>query len=184
VGSPDADLGRTVQDAFATERFRVYTTDDMIGVELGGAVKNVIALAAGMAHGLGFGDNTLSALITRGMVEIRRLGVALGARAETFSGLSGIGDLITTCVSPYGRNRGVGLRIGQGEKLDDILASMEQVAEGVRTTESVRDLARELGVEMPITEQVASVLFEDKAPQQAVADLMLRTPKAEHEELR
>jgi len=184
VGSPHEDLGRLVQSVCATDRFRVYTTDDMIGVELGGAVKNVIALAAGMAHGLGFGDNTLSALITRGMVEIRRLGLAMGARPETFSGLSGIGDLITTCVSPYGRNRSVGLRIGRGETLDEILASMAQVAEGVRTTESVRDLAKELDVEMPITEQVASVLFEDKNPKRAVADLMLRRPKSEQEELR
>jgi glycerol-3-phosphate dehydrogenase (NAD(P)+) len=184
VGSPHDELGRLVQSICATDRFRVYTTDDLTGVELGGALKNVIALAAGMAHGLGFGDNTLSALITRGMVEIRRLGVALGARAETFSGLSGIGDLITTCVSPYGRNRSVGLRIGRGETLEDILASMNQVAEGVRTTESVRDLSHRLEVEMPITEEVANVLFEGKVPQRAVADLMLRTPKAEQEQLR
>jgi glycerol-3-phosphate dehydrogenase (NAD(P)+) len=184
AGSADADLARFVQNVFATERFRTYTSDDLTGVEMGGALKNVIALAAGMAYGLGFGDNTLSALITRGMVEIRRLGVAEGARAETFSGLSGIGDLITTCVSPYGRNRSVGLRIGKGEKIEDILASMDQVAEGVRTTESVRDLARKMGVEMPIAEQVASVLFEDKPPLKAVADLMVRAPKAEHEDLR
>jgi glycerol-3-phosphate dehydrogenase (NAD(P)+) len=183
AGSPDRELARTVQEVCSAERFRVYTTDDVIGVELGGALKNVIALAAGMSNGLGFGDNTLAALITRGMVEIRRLGHALGARPETFSGLSGIGDLITTCVSPYGRNRAVGLRIGQGETIDDIVASMDQVAEGVRTTESVRDLARRAGVEMPIAEQVAAVLFDRKPPQQAVVDLMHRAMKAEHEQL-
>jgi glycerol-3-phosphate dehydrogenase (NAD(P)+) len=183
AGSADRELARLVQEVCSAERFRVYTTDDVIGVELGGALKNVIALAAGMSNGLGFGDNTLAALITRGMVEIRRLGHALGARPETFSGLSGIGDLITTCVSPYGRNRAVGLRIGHGETIDDIVASMDQVAEGVRTTESVRDLARRAGVEMPIAEQVAAVLFDRKPPQQAVVDLMHRAMKAEHEQL-
>jgi glycerol-3-phosphate dehydrogenase (NAD(P)+) len=183
VGSENEDLARLTQDVLATERFRVYTSSDLLGVELGGALKNVIALAAGMIAGLGFGDNTMAALITRGMVEIRRLGVALGARPETFSGLSGIGDLITTCVSGFGRNRAVGHRIGRGETLEEILASMDQVAEGVRTTESVRDLARRTGVEMPIAEQVASVLFEAKPPQQAVVDLMVRAQKAEHEDL-
>ena len=183
AASPDERLARRAQDLFSTERFRVYTTDDVLGVELGGALKNVIALAAGMAHGLGFGDNSGAALITRGMVEIRRLGVALGARPETFSGLSGIGDLITTCISPYGRNRSVGERIGKGETLTQILASMEQVAEGVRTTESAIDLAERLGVELPITQQVGEVLFREKPPMQAVVDLMMRDRKSEREEL-
>lgn len=177
--SEDDDLARAVQDAFMNAVFRVYTNTDILGVELGAALKNVIALAAGMCDGLGFGDNAKSALLTRGLAEMRRLGVAMGARAETFSGLTGLGDLITTCVSPHGRNRAVGVRLAKGESLDDILQGMEQVAEGVRTTVSACDLARKNDVEMPITEAVHSILFEGKAPREAVTELMSRAPKPE-----
>jgi glycerol-3-phosphate dehydrogenase (NAD(P)+) len=163
--------------------FRVYTQDDVIGVELGGALKNVIALAAGMCDGLGYGDNTKSALLARGLVEISRLGVAAGARRLTFTGLSGIGDLITTSFSPHGRNRAVGENIGSGKSLRDVLESTEKVAEGVWTTISSRELARKLGVVVPITDQVHEVLFEGKDPRQAVVDLMTRGKKQEIEAL-
>ncbi|MBI2560103.1 MAG: NAD(P)H-dependent glycerol-3-phosphate dehydrogenase, partial [Planctomycetes bacterium] len=154
-----------------------------IGVELGAALKNVIAIAAGICDGLGFGDNSKAALITRGLAEITRLGIAMGAKKSTFSGLTGLGDLITTCVSPYGRNRFVGEQIGKGRKLKEILSEMEQVAEGVLTTKSVCALADKYKVEMPITSEVYKTLFEDKSPLQAVNDLMMRTPKSEVEEL-
>ncbi len=183
VGSSDPALATRVQSVFATDRFRLYTSPDPIGVELGGALKNPIAVAAGIIDGLGFGDNAKSALMTRGAVEIARLGVALGARRETFFGLSGIGDLATTCFSGHSRNRGVGERIGRGEKLKDILASTEKVAEGVWTARSVHGLAQQLGVELPIIEQVYRILFEDREPAEAVTALMTRSHKAEVEEL-
>jgi len=179
VASRNEAIARRAQRLFMTDRFRVYTNPDVIGVELGGSIKNVVAIAAGICDGLGLGDNAKAALLTRGLAEMTRLGVAMGARRETFAGLAGIGDLITTCMSPYGRNRSVGIQIGQGKKLKDILADMEQVAEGVRTTRSVRALARRHGVEMPITEEVHRVLFRGKDPVRGVRDLMRRAAKEE-----
>jgi len=183
AASSDLALARLVQQAFMTERLRVYTNPDATGVELGGALKNVIAIAGGICDGLGFGSNSKAALITRGLAEIARLGVAMGAKRETFAGLTGLGDLITTCVSPLGRNRYVGEQIGKGRKLREVLATMEQVAEGVLTTKAVCALADKYRVDMPITRQIHRVLFEDRDPLQAVAELMMRSPKAELEEL-
>jgi glycerol-3-phosphate dehydrogenase (NAD(P)+) len=179
AASADAELARRVQDVFSTQWFRVYTNTDVIGVELAGAMKNVVAIAAGILDGLAAGNNAKAALVTRGLVEITRLGVAMGAHAETFGGLAGLGDLITTCVSPEGRNRTVGERIGKGQKLADILEKMDSVAEGVPTTQSVMQLARRYDVEMPITEAVHSVLFENKDVLHALSDLMSRDPKPE-----
>lgn len=179
----DEGLARQVQETFTTDRFRVYTNADLLGVELAGATKNVVAIACGICDGLGLGDNAKAALLTRGLAEITRLGVAMGARRETFSGLAGIGDLITTCASPYGRNHRVGMEIGKGKKLPRILESMQMVAEGVDTTKSVRMLAQEFDVGMPITREVYRVLFEDKDPRQAVNDLMSRRPRQEADEL-
>jgi glycerol-3-phosphate dehydrogenase (NAD(P)+) len=167
------------QQVFGNERFRIYTNTDVAGVELAGALKNVIGIAAGISDGLGFGGNTKSALLTRALVEMTDFGLAHGAQAQTFAGLAGIGDLITTCVSPHGRNRRVGFLLGQGKKLDEILAGTPMVAEGVYTTRSVYERARQLGFEMPITTAVYQVLYENKSPLQAVSDLMLREPKAE-----
>ena len=176
------EAARAVQRAFMAPHFRVYTNTDVAGVELGAALKNVIAIAAGACDGLGFGDNAKSALLTRGLAEIARLGVAMGARHATFAGLTGLGDLITTCVSPYGRNRSVGVRIAQGETLEQILAGMDQVAEGVRTTRSACELAERHGVDMPITREVHAVLFEAKKPLDALRDLMQRAPRPELDE--
>jgi len=173
------NLVARVQEAFSSRSFRVYKSNDLIGVELGGSLKNITAIAAGIVCGLGMGDNTKGAIITRGLAEITRLGVALGAQAETFAGLSGIGDLITTCTSQYSRNRYVGERIGQGHRLDDILAGMHMVAEGVETTRSGYKLASVHNVEMPITKEVFSILFEGKPPSAAVEELMGRELKAE-----
>jgi glycerol-3-phosphate dehydrogenase (NAD(P)+) len=167
------------QRLFLTERFRVYTNPDLIGVEIAGSIKNVIAIAAGASDGLGFGDNAKAAIITRGIVEITRLGVSMGARAATFSGLAGIGDLITTCVSGYGRNRRVGEMIAKGKTMRQIIEGMEMVAEGIRTTKAAYRLARLHAVEMPITEQVYAVLYRRKNPEAAVRELMMRSPKAE-----
>lgn len=177
----DGEVARRVQETFSTSRFRTYTSGDVIGVELGGALKNVIGVAAGICEGLGFGDNSRAALLTRGLAEMTRLGVALGADAATFRGLSGMGDLITTCVSPFGRNRSVGLQIARGKALDEITAETEMVAEGVHTTRAVVDLADTLRIDMPITREVFRVLFEKKDPQQAVIDLMTRDPREEKE---
>jgi len=175
----DAAVAQRAQAAFSTPWFRVYTNDDVVGVELAGATKNVIAIAAGILDGLAAGNNAKSALVTRGLVEISRLGAAMGAKGETFAGLAGLGDLITTCVSPEGRNRSVGERIGRGQKLAQILADMPSVAEGVPTTQSVLELARRYDVEMPITEAVHAVLFEDLEVRQAIGRLMAREPKPE-----
>jgi glycerol-3-phosphate dehydrogenase (NAD(P)+) len=177
--SEDAELAQRVQAAMSTQWFRVYTNPDVIGVELAGATKNIVAIAAGIIDGLAAGNNAKAALVTRGLVEITRLGVAMGAQAETFNGLAGLGDLITTCVSPEGRNRTVGERIGKGQKLEDILATMDSVAEGVPTTRSVMELARRNRVEMPITEAVHAVLFEGKDVLNAISELMTREPKPE-----
>jgi len=171
--------GRRVQEVFMSPTFRVYTNDDLVGVELAGSLKNIIAIAVGICDGLGYGDNTKGALITRGLAEISRLGLALGARQETFAGLSGMGDMITTCCSQHSRNRYVGEQIGKGRSLQEVLDSMEMVAEGVNTADSGRALARRTGVEMPITEQVYRVLFKGKDPREAVNDLMTRDPKPE-----
>ncbi len=176
-GSEDAALA--VQDLFQTDYFRVYTGSDVIGVELGGALKNVIALGAGVAAGLRCGHNTLAALVTRGLAEMRRLGVAMGAQASTFSGLTGMGDLFLTCTGTLSRNRTVGFRLGQGEALDTILGEMSAVAEGVATTRAVHDLAAQYGVEMPIAEEVFGILTLRTDPGQAVRNLMERDPKPE-----
>jgi glycerol-3-phosphate dehydrogenase (NAD(P)+) len=179
VASQDAALAATAQKVFMNERFRIYTHDDIIGVELGGALKNVIAIAAGACDGIGFGDNTKAALCTRGLAEMTRLGVALGARRDTFFGLSGVGDLVVTAFSRHSRNRGFGERLGRGETPERIAASTQMVAEGVKTAKSAWQLARRLGVDVPITSQVYAILYEGKAPKQAVRDLMTREAKPE-----
>lgn len=168
-----------VQETFITSAFRVYTNTDVIGVETGVSLKNVIAIAAGMCDGLGYGDNTKGALLTRGLAEMTRLGVAMGARQETFSGLAGLGDLVTTCISRHSRNRYVGEEIGKGRTLKDVLSGMIMVAEGVRTTRSAMGLAGRFDVEMPIAEQVYEILYNDKPAREAIRDLMVRSPKPE-----
>jgi glycerol-3-phosphate dehydrogenase (NAD(P)+) len=175
----DKKAGKEVQEALSTPYFRVYTATDVRGVELGGAIKNIIAIAAGVADGLGFGGNARAALITRGLHEMSRLGKAMGGDRQTFMGLSGMGDLVLTCTGDLSRNRQVGLRLAQGQTLLDILAEMKMVAEGVKTTEAVHDLRRKLGVEMPVTEQVYAILYQNKEPAQAVHDLMTRSLKDE-----
>lgn len=172
-------VAELIQQTVATSWFRVYTSSDVLGVELAGALKNIIALAAGILDGLRAGDNAKAALVTRGLVEITRLGVALGAQAETFGGLAGVGDLITTSVSPFGRNRSAGERIGQGATAAQVTAESTAVIEGIPTTRAVLELARRHGVEMPITQAVYQVLFEDKLPVVAITELMNRPPKAE-----
>ncbi|MBV8781179.1 MAG: NAD(P)-dependent glycerol-3-phosphate dehydrogenase [Phycisphaerae bacterium] len=179
AASNDTTFAQRVQSAFSTQWFRVYTNRDVAGVELAGATKNIIAIAAGILDGLAAGNNAKAALVTRGLVEITRLGVAMGADEMTFKGLAGIGDLITTCVSPEGRNRTVGEQLGKGRKLETILASMDSVAEGVPTTRAVRELACRHHVEMPITQAVYSVLFENKDVLNALTELMTREPKPE-----
>lgn len=179
VASTDHALAKRVQGLFSTDRFRVYTNRDLIGVELAGALKNVVAIAGGISDGLGFGDNAKSALITRALVEMTRFGVLAGAEASTFSGLAGLGDLITTCISPYGRNRKVGERLGRGETLGQILQTMQAVAEGVPTSRSIYEYAQQRGIDMPITTEVYRVLFEDKPPREATTDLMVRPPRDE-----
>ena len=183
IACNDIQVAKEIQDIFITERFRVYTNTDVIGVEIGTSIKNVIAIAAGICDGLGFGDNSKAALITRGLAEMTRLGVAMGGQRDTFSGLAGLGDLITTCVSPYGRNRMVGEQIAKGKKLSQILEEMDQVSEGILTTKSVCKLANKYNVEMPITKEIYNVLFEDKDPIKAVNELMVREPKSEIEEI-
>jgi len=179
TASKNTDTAALVQSVFFGPRFRVYTSQDIIGVELGGALKNIIAIAAGIIDGLKLGDNAKAALITRGLAEITRLGVRMGADRFTFSGLAGLGDLAVTCMSKYSRNRRVGERIGQGEKLGEILPGMEMVAEGIRTTEAACRLSRNYSVEMPITEEIYKVLFENKKPTKALEDLLMREAKPE-----
>jgi len=179
AASSGSGAAEEAQTLFMAENFRVYTNPDLVGVEFGVAVKNVIAVAAGICDGLGYGDNTKGALLTRGLAEIVRLGEAMGARRETFYGLAGVGDLITTCLSRHSRNRHVGEQIGRGRKLQEILGEMVMVAEGVDTAAAVLTLARREGVEMPITEQVNAVLFEGKDPKAAIRELMTREKKAE-----
>jgi glycerol-3-phosphate dehydrogenase (NAD(P)+) len=177
--SDDPATAREVQSLFHGERFRVYTNDDLPGSEYGTALKNVIAVAAGISDGLGFGDNTKGALVTRGLAEMSRLGVALGGRRETFFGLTGLGDLVTTAFSRWSRNRHVGEELGRGLPLQAILGSMTQVAEGVPTSRVALELARERNVEVPIIEQVTAVLFENKSPRDALLDLLARDPRRE-----
>lgn len=179
AASANADVAHRVQSMFSTPAFRVYSSNDVVGAELGGALKNVIAISAGIIDGLAFGDNTKAALMTRGLVEITRLGVAMGAEPLTFSGLSGLGDLIVTCMSRHSRNRWVGEQIGRGKKLDAILNETQKVAEGVATTASARALSRKYAVEMPIVEQVYDVLFEGKDSREAIQTLMVRESKPE-----
>ncbi|BCS88559.1 NAD(P)H-dependent glycerol-3-phosphate dehydrogenase [Pseudodesulfovibrio sediminis] len=179
LGCEDHELGRELQEAFSNPYFRVYYTPDYRGVELGGAVKNVIAIAAGMADGLQFGHDARAALITRGLAELSRLGMAMGGQERTFMGLSGMGDLVLTCTGDLSRNRQVGLRLGQGAKLDEIIGEMKAVAEGVKTTKALHDLAKKLNVDLPITEEVYAILYEDKDPATATRDLMSRDLKDE-----
>jgi glycerol-3-phosphate dehydrogenase (NAD(P)+) len=174
VAGADAELTILVQQRFGTDRFRVYTNPDLVGVELAGALKNVIGIAAGICDGLGFGDNAKSALMTRGLVEMTRFGLALGAEHDTFHGLAGVGDLITTCFSPHGRNRRVGERLGRGESLVNIQSTMPAVAEGITTAKSVHERTRPLGLEMPITTAVYRVLYDGASPVAGVTELMAR----------
>lgn len=179
VAARQRAVAEAVQRAFQVTTFRVYTADDVIGVEIGGAVKNVIAIACGMAEGLGFGHNTRAALVTRGLAEIARLGTRLHANPLTFAGLAGLGDLVLTCNGSQSRNRTVGLLLGRGMSQAEALAHMNQVAEGVRTTRSLHDLAQRLGVEMPISEAIYRVLYEDRPVRQVMSDLLGRPPRHE-----
>lgn len=181
MASHQVDRALAAQELFQTDYFRTYTTTDVVGVELGGAVKNVMAIAAGVIAGLGFGHNTTAALITRGLAEITRLGVRLGADPLTFAGLAGMGDLVLTCTGGLSRNRSVGVQLGEGKKLEEILDEMSEVAEGVRTTRSTYDLSRREEVEMPIVEEVYAILFEGRSARDAVESLMVREPKSERE---
>ena len=177
--SSDKSSAEYVQKIFSSDTLRVYTNNDIKGVELGGSLKNVIAIASGICDGIGFGDNSKAALMTRGIAEITRLGVAMGANSDTFSGLSGIGDLIVTCLSIYSRNRYVGEEIGKGKSLVSILDKMDMVAEGIKTTQSVYDLSKKYQVEMPISEGVYQILFNEKNPKEIVSELMTRDLKLE-----
>lgn len=180
VASTDAELARAVQQEFNDSRFRVYTNDDVTGVELGGALKNIIAIAAGVCDGLGLGHNSRAALITRGLAEVARLAVACGGRLDTMSGLAGLGDLVLTCTGDLSRNRSVGVELGKGRKLPEIIADMHgAVAEGVFTTKAAVGLARKKSVEMPITEQMCAILEEGKSPQRAIEELMTRAARSE-----
>ena len=181
LAADDLGVAHRVQEIFSTDYFRVYTNQDVVGVEIGGALKNVIALAAGVSDGLGFNHNARAALITRGLVEIGRLGMAKGAIESTFAGLAGMGDLVLTCTGDLSRNRTVGMELGRGRNLDEILNQMHMVAEGVKTTLSAYQLANKLGVKMPITEQMYQILYENKDPKLAVADLMRRALTSEDE---
>ncbi len=180
VASRSIETARFVQREFMNPYFRVYASTDIVGVELGGSLKNVIAIGAGICDGAGFGDNTKAAIMTRGIAEISRLGIALGAKPETFAGLSGMGDVIVTCMSKYSRNRYVGEQIGKGKKLREVLEQMQMVAEGIFTTKSVYQLSQKVKVEVPICTEVYKILYEDKDPIVATTDLMTRQPKEEN----
>jgi glycerol-3-phosphate dehydrogenase (NAD(P)+) len=184
AASANPSVATYVQQIFATPYFRVYTNDDVIGVELGGAIKNVIAIASGIVDGLGLGLNTRAALITRGLTEMQRLGIKLGANPHTFSGLTGVGDLVLTCTGHLSRNHTVGKLIGEGKKLNDILSEMKMVAEGVKTAKSIYNLSRKVGVEMPISHAVYRILYEDLSPKEAVFLLMTRDLKDEMDDFR
>lgn len=182
VASLHPEVTQIVQDNFMTPSFRIYTNDDIIGVELGGSIKNVIALCCGVLDGLGCGDNTKAALMTRGLVEMKRLGVAMGAKAETFAGLSGVGDLIVTCTSMHSRNRRAGILIGQGKSVAEAQETVNMVVEGVQSCKAAKGLADKLNVDMPIVFEAYDVLFGGKSPQDAIANLMGRTKKHETEQ--
>ncbi len=179
AASRDPDRARRVQSLFSTRRFRVYTNDDVVGCEWGGALKNVIAIGGGICDGLGYGDNTKGALLTRGLAEMARLGVAMGGRRETFFGLCGMGDLITTAISRHSRNRRLGEEIGRGKSLKQVLGEMHMVTEGVNTARAARELGARRDVELPLTEQVCAVLFEGRSPERALGELMTRDLKSE-----
>jgi len=179
VASGNKQVRKTIQAVFSTKRFRVYTNPDLIGVELGGSLKNVIAIACGVSDGLGFGTNTKAAILTRGLAEISRLGKAMGAKLETFSGISGLGDLVTTCISKQSRNRSVGELIGKGKSLKEIYRHMQMVAEGVPTAKSAYALSLKYKIDMPIIKEVYHLLYKNKDPRQAVSDLMTRRSKEE-----
>jgi glycerol-3-phosphate dehydrogenase (NAD(P)+) len=179
VVSSESGCRENVSDLFMTENFRVYTSTDVIGVELGGALKNIIAIAAGVSDGMGFGTNTKAALLTRGLAEITRLGVKMGAESSTFRGLSGLGDLATTCISRYSRNRWFGEQLGKGKDIKEVLSETEMVVEGMGTSSSAYELAKKYGVEMPITQKVYELIYEGKDPSVAVKELMTRDPKEE-----
>jgi glycerol-3-phosphate dehydrogenase (NAD(P)+) len=182
IASPDAELTQTVQQELSDPRFRLYTNDDMVGVELGGSLKNVIAIAAGVCDGLGLGHNSVAALITRGLAEITRLGVACGGQRETMSGLAGLGDLVLTCTGGLSRNRSVGVELGRGRNLTDIIAGMHgMVAEGVLTTNAAVGLAKARGVEIPISEKMHAILHQGKSAREAIHELMTRSAKSETE---
>ena len=183
AASKDKETAEFIQSMFMTDKFRVYTSNDIIGVELGGSVKNVIALAAGISDGLGFGDNTKAALMTRGIAEISRLGIAMGAKIETLCGLSGVGDLFVTCSSHHSRNWRAGYLIGQGMNVQDAMKEVNQVVEGVHSAKAALKLAAKYNIEMPIVEQVNKILFENKAPMDAVTELFEREKRAEHSSL-
>ncbi|MBR4015472.1 MAG: NAD(P)H-dependent glycerol-3-phosphate dehydrogenase [Anaerotignum sp.] len=179
IASKNEAVARLVQEEFRNPRFRLYTNTDLVGVEIGAALKNIMALAAGMSDGLGFGDNTKAALMTRGIAEMKRLGIAMGGKAETFAGLSGIGDLIVTCTSMHSRNRRAGILLGQGKSLQETLDAVQMVVEGVNTVEAACHLAEKYGVSMPITETINEVLFHGLPAEEAVQELMTRESKAE-----
>jgi glycerol-3-phosphate dehydrogenase (NAD(P)+) len=179
IGSEDQALAMRLQELFTSPHFRSYTSDDLAGIEFGGAAKNVYAIAAGMAHGLGLGDNAVAALVTRALAEMTRLGLALGGRTETFAGLSGVGDLIVTCFSQHSRNHRVGLALGRGQSLDEAVASLGMVAEGVPNTLSIHDTARKAGVRTPIIDAVYSILYQGKPAAEAMRNLLERDPRAE-----
>lgn len=179
IASTDEDLAGTIQEAFSGSTFRLYTNPDLAGVEMAAALKNIIALGAGVCQGLGLGSNIIAALITRGLVEIRRLAVALGGRPETLAGLAGLGDLVLTCTGELSRNRQVGIRLGQGQSLPEILASMRMVAEGIRTTDAAVELGRRHAVDLPIAHEVFAILHQQKSPREAIRHLMDRSLKGE-----
>ena len=183
VASTDLDIAQKVQDIFMSPKFRVYTNPDIVGVELGGALKNIVAFGAGICDGLGLGDNSKAALMTRGIREISRLGVAMGADASTFSGLSGIGDLIVTCTSMHSRNRRAGILIGQGKSLEETLAEVKMVVEGITATEVAYEVSKKLNVDMPITNAIYSILHSNLNPNEVVIDLMMRNKTHEMEEI-
>ena len=183
VGAESKETARFIQDVFMSEVFRVYTSPDIIGIELGAALKNVIALAAGVVDGLGYGDNTKAALLTRGMAEITRLGIKMGGQMETFAGLSGMGDLFVTCSSEHSRNRMAGYYMGQGMSMEDAMKKVEQVVEGVNSAKAALKLSEEYNVEMPIVDQVNEVLFDGKSAKEAVSDLLIRDKRIEYETL-
>jgi len=184
VGADSKATAYFIQDVFMSDRFRVYTSPDVIGIELGGSLKNVIALAAGIADGLGFGDNTKAALMTRGIAEISRLGIAMGGKMETFAGLSGVGDLFVTCTSKHSRNRNAGYLIGRGYSVQAAMDEVKQIVEGVYSAKAALELAKKNNIEMPIVEQINLVLFENKSAEEAVTDLLLRDKRREYSELK